>query len=240
MDKNSNIYTLLYAAGMVIICAIALAGTVSALNSKIQKNEDLENKFQILKSVNPDLEKNETVIALFDESIVQSAINSKGEVIEIEGEPFSVDLGKEVKKPIEDRILPVFSYTNPETGTKNTILPMRGKGLWDWIGVFVALEPDFATIAGTTFSHKAETPGLGAEITKDWFQDQFKGKTLCDPNDEYHLAVLKGKGNPIEGKLDLVDGITGATMTCIGVQDMFEEGFNSYRTYFSQQTTQTN
>ncbi len=34
------------------------------------------------------------------------------------------------------------------------------------------------TIFGAKFDHKAETPGLGAEINRDFFSVQFKGKRL--------------------------------------------------------------
>ena len=41
---------------------------------------------------------------------------------------------------------------------------MAGNSLWGPVWGFVALEDDYQTIYGAAFDHKAETPGLGAEI----------------------------------------------------------------------------
>jgi hypothetical protein len=72
-------------------------------------------------------------------------------------------MGKEAKKPIEERVLPIFTFTGSDKKVYN-ILYVRGKGLWDEIWGYIALEGDWNTIAGEAFDHKGETPGLGAEI----------------------------------------------------------------------------
>ena len=50
--------------------------------------------------------------------------------------------------------------------------------LWGPIWGYVALEEDLNTISGAVFDHQGETPGLGAEINTDWFQEPFTGKTI--------------------------------------------------------------
>ena len=42
-------------------------------------------------------------------------------------------------------------------------------------------------IKGAVFDHKAETAGLGAEITQQWFMDRFVGEKVFD-NDGNWLA----------------------------------------------------
>ena len=227
MDKNSNAYTFLYAIGLVLVCATLLAGSLGALQGKITANEELNNKKNILGAVNPEIVKAD-VVETFNKTITQFVINNKGEISE-DPNAFSIDIKKAMEVDEDERLLPLFEYNTDSL--RAYIIPLRGAGLWDWISVNIALKPDFNTIAGTTFDHKSETPGLGAEIKTVWFQSQFKDKTLSDDNGDFHLKVLKGKGNDISDP-NKVDGITGSTMTCNGVQDMLEEGYESYKAYF--------
>ncbi|HRF37287.1 MAG TPA: FMN-binding protein, partial [Saprospiraceae bacterium] len=74
-----------------------------------------------------------------------------------------INLAQEKKKPEADRLLPVFVYKDAQ-GKPYYILSVRGNGLWDEIWGSIALDSDMNTIAGVSFDHKGETPGLGAEI----------------------------------------------------------------------------
>ena len=74
-----------------------------------------------------------------------------------------IDLGKENKKPVAERVLPVFTFKDDKNKEYN-ILYVRGKGLWDEIWGYIAMDSDWNSIAGQAFDHKGETPGLGAEI----------------------------------------------------------------------------
>ena len=60
-----------------------------------------------------------------------------------------------------------------------------GKGLWAGVWGYIGLESDGRTISGAVFDHKSETPGLGAEISKDFFSDQFIEKTIVDETGKY-------------------------------------------------------
>jgi len=91
------------------------------------------------------------------------------------------------------------------------------------------------TIAGASYDHAGETPGLGAEITKPWFQQQFIGKQLSEAG-KYNFKILKGKGNDIDGKPHVVDGMSGATITGDGVGEMIEKGYNAYTAFFKKGT----
>ncbi len=58
-----------------------------------------------------------------------------------------------------------------EVKIKNIMLsPVMGKGLWAGVWGYIGLESDGRTISGAVFDHKSETPGLGAEISKDFLQ----------------------------------------------------------------------
>jgi len=62
------------------------------------------------------------------------------------------------------------------------VIPGRTQGFKTFIDLMVALEKDF-TVKGIAIIRSEEDPGLGAEIQKDFFKNQFAGK----PED-----VLKG------------------------------------------------
>ena len=66
-------------------------------------------------------------------------------------------------------------------------------------------------IKGIKILEHQETPGLGANITKDWFQDQFRGKTLDD------LKVVKQEDEKY------ILSVTGATISSEAVTDIIRE-----------------
>ena len=233
LDKNSNAYTFIYALIVVLVCASLLAVALGALQGRIDTNEDLDKKKNILAAVMPDIAKAE-VDGVFDERITQFVIDSKGN-LEPDTNAFATDLKKEYAKEAKDMRLPIFEFTD-SSGSKNYIIPLRGAGLWGWITVNMALKEDMNTIVGMTFDHETETPGLGAEIKTEWFQSQFKDKKLTDESGEFALDVLKGKGNNIEGDYK-VDGISGATITSVGVEDMIIKGYSMYKPFLQNNKT---
>ena len=110
---------------------------------------------------------------------------------------------------------------------------MRGVGLWGPIWGNIAFESDFNTIAGATFDHKGETPGLGAEINTSWFEDEFKGKTIFDEQGKF-VSVNVVKGGAGENAPHAVDAISGGTITSNGVKDMLLTGLDNYVPYIKK------
>ena len=94
-----------------------------------------------------------------------------------------------------------------------SVVPMEGKGLWGPIWGYIAIAPDGKTVIGAIFDHKSETPGLGGEITKEKFRNQFKGKQIS--SNGYYV--------PVE-----FDAITGATKTSDGVKEMIDNTMQLY------------
>ena len=128
-------------------------------------------------------------------------------------------------------------YVAEKEGKTFYVIPLYGAGLWDAIWGYVALDGDKNTIVGANFDHKGETPGLGAEITTDWFQAQFAGKSLLkDANADFSTSnfasVIVVKGGAKAGDVHGVDGISGGTITSDGVSDMLEERLARYLPYF--------
>jgi len=229
MKSFSNTYIFLFSSGLVILVAALLSIAAIILQPFQKKNVEINNKQNILTSVNIETTaKNaeEQFSKYIIESYVISSTGSKKEGIDA----FTIDMKKELAKHIEERNLPIFiSSIDNET---QYIIPVYGKGLWGPIWGYVSLNNDLSTIYGANFAHKGETPGLGAEIDKKEFQSQFIGKQIFNESGLFvSVSVLKGGTANPESKYE-VDGISGGTITSKGVDQMLKDCLSSYETYF--------
>lgn len=230
MDRNSNTYTFIYAAGMVILVAAILASVAMALRPLQNTNIEVEKMQNILASVNIESTAADAEEIYAERIQTQYVVNWQGEVVKGE-DAFDIDLKKEQAKDLEERRLPVYECQTEE-GLKY-IFPMRGSGLWGPIWGFVSLDSDMNTIYGANFDHQSETPGLGAEISTDWFQADFKGKKIFNEQEELvSLTITKpGQDAPEEHK---VDGISGGTITSKGLEEMLLSDFQSYSEFLKK------
>lgn len=227
MDRQGNTYTFLYASVMVIVVAALLAFISQSLKERQDKNVEVAKKIDILKSVKIASDASNAE-AKYEQYIGQNAfiINGKGE--KQEGNAFTVDLAKELKKG-DERAYPMY-ICQLDDGSSKYIIPVRGKGLWGPIWGYVSLNEDKNTIFGATFGHKGETPGLGAEIEKEPFQKPFAGKQIFDASGNF-TAISVVKAGQSEGNIHAVDGISGGTITSVGVQAMLKDCLKGYETY---------
>ncbi len=221
LSTNSNAYTLIYAAVLVIIVAFLLSFVSSVLNDKKVANQQVDKKSQILAAINVTDANVEDAFAKYIKS--DAIINANGEVVKENG-GFDVDFSNQSSA---DQ-LPV--YICEADGETKYIIPMSGKGLWGGISGYIGLKSDKNTIDGIFFAHEGETPGLGAEITADYFREPFKGKHIKNAAGEVvSVAVLK-KGKTAEGQ-EQVDAVTGATLTSNGVDAMLKDALGKYSNY---------
>lgn len=236
MNRNSNIYSILYASIMVILVAGVLAGVSLLLKEKQQANIDAEKMQNILRAADVKVERTEAK-ALYNEMIKQAFIvNVNGEKISDDPQAtFGVDMGKEIKKKAEERQLPVFVFQNK--GETKFVIPVAGVGMWDKIWGFIALEKDLNTVAGATFDHASETPGLGAEIATEWFQKQFKGEQIFDEQGVFKsIALVKGGAAPDDKHG--VDAISGGTVTSGKLTETLRKCLGDYEKFLKSQKTE--
>lgn len=229
INKQSNLYTVIYIVVMVIAVGVALAGTSLALRDQQQKNIDADKMKQILAAVHivPDND----VVSEFNKIVVkQFIVNSEGQ--ELPGDAFTVNVEKQSKIIKEnERQLPVYECRLADGSTKY-VLPVYGAGLWGPIWGYVAVDSDGSTIYGAYFAHQGETPGLGAEIEKPAFSGQFDGKQLIKNGNFEPVQVVK-KGIVPLNDADYVDGISGGTITSKGVGEMLANCLAPYATFLS-------
>ena len=227
MNTNGNAYTIIYAAVMVVIVAFLLAFVASALKPTQDANVAKDKKSQILAALNiRDIEDVEGKYAeVIKKDAIYGADASQG--VKSENGGFAVET-----KNITPDNRPL--YIAEVDGETKMIVPVKGAGLWGGLWGYIAVNADGQTVYGTYFSHESETAGLGARIAEQWFQESFKGKKIfAEGSDEVALSVIK-KGK--EGTLspdNYVDGVTGATLTSNGVNDMIKSGLEQYKDILS-------
>lgn len=228
MNKQSNIYTTIYIIVLVLIVGTALAATSLALRDRQQDNVNADKMRQILASVKITSDGSD-VKELFDRYIVeQMVVNDKGE--ETDGDAFDINVAEQAKLAPDERKLPVF-VCKTDDGSLKYILPAYGAGLWGPIWGYISVDSDGSTVYGAFFAHQGETPGLGAEIEKPKFCDQFPGKQLIT-GDEFHpIAVVKAGQTPAGAEDYTVDGVSGGTITSKGVSEMLANCLSPYKTF---------
>lgn len=236
-DKNS--YTILFAVIMVVVVGSLLAGVAQGLSSRISENERFEKKQNILYTMG--VNNNEgtgdisfipaaEVEAEFDKYITKQLV-IQGDSVTEDPEAYLIDVKHEESLAKKDknyqRRLPLF--IGEKDGKTVYILPMRGKGLWDAIWGFVAIDKSFV-VQGVFFDHAGETPGLGANIKERFFMDPFKGENLMGDGGFKGIEVAKGNNDPANTRKEdhRVDAIAGSTITGNGVSAMIKKDIAMY------------
>lgn len=231
MNKQGNTYTIIYIIAIVVVVGAALAITAMSLKPQQQANADADKMRQILASVHI-ISTNGNVKNDFEKYITrQFIVDHNGN--EIPGDAFNVNIAQESKqKDVTKRQMPVFECKLSD-GEIKYIIPVYGAGLWGPIWGYVSINSNGKTIYGAYFAHQGETPGLGAEIDKAAFSDQFKEKRLFI-NDEFKpVSVVKSGQKPLNGS-DYVDGISGGTITSKGVNDMLDNCISPYKPFIEK------
>jgi len=234
MQKDSNKFTFLFSSVMVIIVAVLLSMAAIGLGPYQAKNTRQEKMLNILSSVgiSGDAKNAESQ---FKKYITEEVVlNTKGEKVTSETAAFDIDLKKEQDKAklgqAGKELDPLFICK--KDGKTFYIIPVRGKGLWGPIWGYISLEEDLNTVYGVSFGHKGETPGLGAEIETQHFQQQFPGKKIMDESGKFvSVKVIKGGAAP--GDEHGVDAVSGATVTSSGVSEMLLRTLEKYLPYFA-------
>ena len=227
MNKQGNTYTFLYSVVLVVVVAALLSIVSLSLQPRQNENRQNEKRQNILSAIHISSTAANSA-ELFDKYIKeQFIINSKGD--RIEGKAFDVNIEKQYNLPVEKRELPVF-VANVDGATKY-ILPIYGAGLWGPIWGYISLDDNKDTVYGTYFSHASETPGLGAEIATEHFQNEFVGKKTLE-NGAITLGVVKN--GKVEKPDYQVDGISGGTITSVGVDAMLKSCLNSYLSFLTK------
>jgi len=188
---KDSLHTLLYAVVLGLICATALTAMDRLTAGRKQANakaEEIRNILGVLGVQFDSDASSEELVKIFTEDV---RLENQGG-------------------------LTTYTYRSSGDNSNVQAVPFAGPGLWGPIKGFLALDVNKETIVGVTFHEQQETPGLGGEISSQWFRRQFEGRTIRDiagkPGIRIRRAGAVGRNE--------VDAITGATMTCEKVESM--------------------
>jgi len=227
-----------------VVVSLLLALTSTQLKELQEFNIELDKKKNILKCIGKDLSlmNADAIFKEYESNISNIILKLNGDIAaniasdNLESVP-NKSTG-EVKYFLNNiEYLPAYKSSNPEA----FIIPISGKGLWSTLFGYFALEMDLNTAIGITFYKHAETPGLGGEVEKKWFQNNFVGKKIYNQTGELvSIKVVKGKVNDLYSGEALnhgVDGISGATVTSRGVSDFLKRDLLRYKQYLKNNRT---
>ncbi len=207
MKTNSNSYTIIYSIVIVVVVAFLLAFVYQVLRPMQDANVALDQKKQILCSLNIRNLDNATAEADYNKMLVSEKKFHNGTI-----------------------------YTFKVNGKTKYVFTVKGMGLWGGINGFIAVNDDKTTVFGAYFNHESETAGLGAEIkdNRKW-QEQFRGKDLFVKGNRKVIALSVQK--KVTAPKTQVDAVTGATLTSNGVAEMMadkEKGLGQYINFLNK------
>ena len=210
--------TIIFALGICLVCSVLLSGLAAGLKQIQTANREFDVKRNIVKAFGVDigvLTKSE-IEDKYSTHISKNTIDLDNEIIFGDGKPYSQ--------------INVFSWKDDVNAKPSKYaFPIAGKGLWSVLYGYLAIDADIETIVGISFYAHKETPGLGAEIEKAWFQDQFKDKKIYENGQVADFKVTKpGLANNEYS----VDGISGSTITSKGVEILLKKDAEIYAKYF--------
>lgn len=234
---------------LAFVCSALVAGAAVGLRPKQEANRQLDQKKNILRAAQL-YDAGKPVDELF--SVIETRIVEleSGEYVpESKISPGSYNqlkaaLSSELGRPIAgekdiarlrrlEKYSLVYLVKDGERTTQ-VILPVRGKGLWSTMYGYVCLDSDLTTIKGISFYEHGETPGLGGEIENEQWLADWQNKKMYDHTGTVALQVVKGQSAESgKGAMFEVDGLSGATMTADGVNDLMhfwfgEHGFKTF------------
>ena len=229
--KNKYVFILT----ITIVCSLLLSLASEGLKERKNKNVEIDKKKNILSAIGIDSD-NFSILDIdeyFVDNIDTLIISLDGDIIdnlsitdlnEIENKK-----NGEVKYYYNNKeFLPLYN----ERKENVIIIPISGKGLWSSLFGYFAIDANnFSTVKGITFYAHGETPGLGAEISKEWFQSNYIGKEIYSGEELLSIKVAKA-GMADKKNLYEVDGISGATITSRGVTELLKRDLKRYESYF--------
>ncbi len=247
VNTDKNVYTVVFAAVMVVVVGSILAFLASSLSDRIDENMRFEKQQNILYAMGVNENEGKGSVSFVPTDVVEEEFSKyikeqlviKGDEILNNDEAYLIDVKKQLALASKGQTPELPLFIGEKDGKKFYIIPMYGKGLWDAIWGFIALDNNMV-VQGVYFDHKGETPGLGANINQRYFMDDFEGESIMSGTRYAGISVAKGNNDPLNNTKDdnEVDALAGATITGNGVSAMIKETVNLYKDYL--QTIRTN
>lgn len=233
-NKDSTGGTIGVALALCIVCSVLVSTAAVMLKPAQTENKALDFKRNILLAAGL-YEPGASVEEQFGQVTTRLVDLDTGKFTEVEEGTERYDQRKAGKDPsrsialsADEDIAKIGRRANVakvylvegENGIETVILPVQGYALWSTMYGFLAIGSDLNTVVGLGFYEHAETPGLGGEIDNPNWKALFQGKKLYSPDGSIGLTVVKGSAP--QGSDYEIDGLSGATLTSKGVDNMIK------------------
>ena len=247
----TNTYTFGFAFGICLVCSLSLATVSQGLKERQDDNRRRDLQGNILNALGVPEDGHaltgDEIDTLWVERVEFRVIDANGSIVEAaqgdqdgdgDLDETDVQLARAAVKGT-DKAPAIYSvYVRKDGDSEGSYaIPMNGVGLWGPISGYLALNPKATEVTGVTFFAPKETPGLGAEITTEKFKSQWLGKKVVDGSGEKKpIRVVKGEAKLLcPDDLDwCVDGVSGATITSRGVDEMVAQSIDWYDPYLKK------
>jgi len=228
-----------------LVCSIVVAGSAVGLRSTQQANKEKDKQNNILAVAG--LETDKSIKQIFSENIETKLVDLASGTFAKNIDPATYDQRKAAKDPKQSiklsadqnvakigrraNLATVYLVSDDAGQLQRIILPVHGAGLWSTMYAFVAVEADGNTVDAITYYEQGETPGLGGEVENPRWRAVWEGKKLFDQQGIPAIKVVKGQATA--GAESEIDGLSGATLTSVGVENTFtfwlgEQGFGPF------------
>lgn len=239
MNTSGNGYVLGFAITVCVVISAGLAATATSLKDIQESAKEFDRQKNVMIAAglveDGDPRPRAELEALYKSRVREQVIDV--ETGKVDDGKTPADVAK-LKDPKEMARFRAIAVAVDDKGVEETfILPISGKGLWSTLYGYLALERDANTVRGITFYQHGETPGLGGEVDNPSWKAQWKGKTILDEKGNLaSITVKKGKVDPAitNEKQHFVDGLSGATITCNGVNRFVRADLTAFKPYLSQ------
>lgn len=147
--------------------------------------------------------------------------------LETERAVLEVHPGSTKQIKIDNAGFELYQVMNDQGDITGYAMPNEGTGFQGKVKIMMGVTPELDEITGLKVLDQVETPGLGAEIVKDYFTERFKAIST-----QPEIKSVKGKKpeNPNE-----IEAITGATISSVAVVKIMNDGIKKVKDYLSTQ-----
>lgn len=238
MSNNKETFgkTVGFVFAVCIVCAALVSVSAVQLKPRQIANKLLDKQTLVLEAAGLQEKAAGNIVATYNQYVEARLIDLESGKF-VEGNPDMFDERREARDPAKSEKLEndpaginrqanqaVVYLVRDDAGKVNSVvLPIIGSGLWDLMSGYVGLEADLNTVKSVVYSDHKETPGLGAEVMNPKWKALWPGKKIYNANGEAVVQLVKGgaKADDVHG----VDGLSGATLTSVGVTNTLQFWF---------------
>lgn len=256
MNNDSIAKTFIVAILLCAVCAVLVSGSAVSLRPMQEANKVLDVKKNLLLAAglikgSPNAKQIDAAFANIETKVINLETGEEATDIDVasyDQRSASKDPKMSVSIPANEDIARIRSrakygkiyFYKPQGDVEMIIVPIHGKGLWSTLWGFMALSADVNTIKGIGFYEHGETPGLGGEIENERWKSLWAGKEIYNEEGKPVIKVVKGEA--AKGSTHQIDGLSGATMTSNGVENLVnywfgQDGYQKYLKTLKQSQT---